>query len=606
MIKNIRFRTAQAIVLSAATCIGLIFWAPVAFAITGAEHTGSGVEALGPPVLCASLIGAGLGFGVAAVLLRRARRRLAALHARLAELVADAAYHELQSRSQNSLDQNIELLRRTLYGLGEPHKVGGELWFGSHCINGQFDAVDKVKSAFGGTATVFLSDERVSTNVQKPDGSRAVGTRLAPGPVYDRVLKEGRSYYGEAEILGERYITVYEPILSDGAVIGILYAGSKVANSAPVAELRCVDPMSAIANDIDALSRVLEAQAQTRKAAMAHAQAADDAARTREVERQLNAREQRRTVTLLADGLAHLAKGDLVYRLNEALSQSYEQLRDDFNAAMHGMAAAVGAVSDNANILRIGAAEMGQSALDLSRRTEQQASSLQETALSLSQITAAVRKTADGARQAKAIGDAAHRDVEQSGRVSQDAIIAIGVIETSSRKIGQIIGVIDDISFQTNLLALNAGVEAARAGDAGRGFAVVASEVRALAQRAAEAAKEIKGLIEVSSRQVAQGVACVNQTGDALSRIMASVVELSGVVSEIAVSAQDQAGALQEVNSALGQMDLVTQQNVVMVEQSTAASRRLAEESESLTRLIGQFTVESAPTARSLSLRRAS
>jgi methyl-accepting chemotaxis protein len=304
--------------------------------------------------------------------------------------------------------------------------------------------------------------------------------------------------------------------------------------------------------------------------------------------------------------LAHLAKGDLVYRLNEALSQSYEQLRDDFNAAMHGMAAAVGAVSDNANILRIGAAEMGQSALDLSRRTEQQASSLQETALSLSQITAAVRKTADGARQAKAIGDAAHRDVEQSGRVSQDAIIAIGVIETSSRKIGQIIGVIDDISFQTNLLALNAGVEAARAGDAGRGFAVVASEVRALAQRAAEAAKEIKGLIEVSSRQVAQGVACVNQTGDALSRIMASVVELSGVVSEIAVSAQDQAGALQEVNSALGQMDLVTQQNVVMVEQSTAASRRLAEESESLTRLIGQFTVESAPTARSLSLRRAS
>jgi len=606
MIKNIRFRTAQAIVLSAATCIGLILWAPVAFAITGAEHTGSGVEALGPPVLCASLIGAGLGFGVAAVLLRRARRRLAALHARLAELVADAAYHELQSRSQNSLDQNIELLRRTLYGLGEPHKVGGELWFGSHCINGQFDAVDKVKSAFGGTATVFLSDERVSTNVQKPDGSRAVGTRLAPGPVYDRVLKEGRSYYGEAEILGERYITVYEPILSDGAVIGILYAGSKVANSAPVAELRCVDPMSAIANDIDALSRVLEAQAQTRKAAMAHAQAADDAARTREVERQLNAREQRRTVTLLADGLAHLAKGDLVYRLNEALSQSYEQLRDDFNAAMHGMAAAVGAVSDNANILRIGAAEMGQSALDLSRRTEQQASSLQETALSLSQITAAVRKTADGARQAKAIGDAAHRDVEQSGRVSQDAIIAIGVIETSSRKIGQIIGVIDDISFQTNLLALNAGVEAARAGDAGRGFAVVASEVRALAQRAAEAAKEIKGLIEVSSRQVAQGVACVNQTGDALARIMASVVELSGVVSEIAVSAQDQAGALQEVNSALGQMDLVTQQNVVMVEQSTAASRRLAEESESLTRLIGQFTVENAPTARSLSLRRAS
>jgi methyl-accepting chemotaxis protein len=249
---------------------------------------------------------------------------------------------------------------------------------------------------------------------------------------------------------------------------------------------------------------------------------------------------------------------------------------------------------------------MGQSALDLSQRTEQQAASLQETASSLNQITAAVRRTAEGARQAQAIGEAAHRDVEQSGRVSQDAVTAIGAIETSSRQIGQIIGVIDEISFQTNLLALNAGVEAARAGDAGRGFAVVASEVRALAQRAAEAAKEIKGLIELSSRQVAQGVACVNQTGDALSRIMASVVELGGVVSEISASAQEQASALQEVNLALSQMDRVTQQNVAMVEQSTDASQRLAHDSESLTQLIGRFKVEGAPVRYPAVLKRAS
>jgi methyl-accepting chemotaxis protein len=562
--------------------------------------------ALGLPTIGALILGAALGLGIATMLRRGARRKLATLHARLAELVDDAAHHEAQSSNQNSLDQNIELLRRVLYGLGEPRRVGGELWFGSHRVNGQFDAVDKVKSAFGGTATVFLMDERISTNVQKPDGSRAVGTKLAPGPVYDRVLKEGRSYRGEADILGERYITIYEPIFSDGAVIGILYAGTRAATSAQATRQSGLDPASAIGKEIDALAHILYAQAETSKAAMAHAQAADDAGRARDIERQVNAREQRRTVNLLADGLAHLARGDLVYRLNEALSETYEQLRADFNLAMHDMSVAVGAVSDNANSLRAGAAEMGQSAAELSRRTEQQASSLQETASSLSQITAAVRKTADGARQAQAIGESAHRDVEQSGRVSRDAVVAIGAIESSSRQIGRIIGVIDEISFQTNLLALNAGVEAARAGDAGRGFAVVASEVRALAQRAAEAAKEIKGLIDASSRQVAQGVACVNQTGDTLTRIMSSVVELSGVVSDIAASAQEQAAALQEVNVALGQMDLMTQQNAAMVEQSTAASRRLAEESESLTELIDRFQVEGAAAPRSTALKLAS
>jgi methyl-accepting chemotaxis protein len=565
-----------------------------------------GEGALGLPVVAALVIGGAMGFGIAMVLLRGSRRRFAALHARLAELVDDAAHQEFHSRNQNSLAQNIELLRRTLYSLGEPHLVEGELWFGPHRINGQFDAVDKVKSVFGGTATVFLMDERISTNLQKPDGSRAIGTRLAPGVVYDRVLKEGRSYRGDAEILNERYITIYEPILSDGAVIGILYAGTKLEAPVRAPRRSGLDSVSVIASELDALSQVLRAHAETSQAAMAHNQVADDAGRARDIERQLNAREQRRTVALLADGLAHLADGDLVYRLNEALGEIYEQLRNDFNAAMQGMATAVSAVSENAYTLRTRAAEMGQSALDLSRRTEQQAASLQETASSLNQITAAVRKTADGARQAQAIGQAAHRDVEQSGRVSQDAVAAIGAIATSSRQIGQIIGVIDDISFQTNLLALNAGVEAARAGDAGRGFAVVASEVRALAQRAAEAAKEIKGLIEDSSRQVLEGVACVNQTGDALSRIMASVVDLSGVVSEIAASAQEQAGALQEVNGALAQMDRVTQQNVAMVEESTAASRRLAEESETLTQLIGQFKVAAAPAPRPASLKRAS
>ncbi len=172
-------------------------------------------------------------------------------------------------------------------------------------------------------------------------------------------------------------------------------------------------------------------------------------------------------------------------------------------------------------------------------------------------------------------------------------------IEKSSEQISQIIGVIDEIAFQTNLLALNAGVEAARAGDAGKGFAVVASEVRALAQRSAEAAKEIKLLISASSQQVGTGVQLVGETGRSLSQIVAQVAEITGVISEIAASAQEQAVGLQQVNIAVNQMDQVTQQNAAMVEQSTAASHALAQESEQLSRLMGQFRIaESASPAR--------
>ncbi len=267
------------------------------------------------------------------------------------------------------------------------------------------------------------------------------------------------------------------------------------------------------------------------------------------------------------------------------------KLKGDFNLAVGTLQDTIATILGRAHGLRASGTEITQASGDLSKRTEQQAASLEETAAALDEITATVRRTADGAVEARAIVAQARADAEISGQVVQDAVVAMTRIEDSSRKISQIIGVIDEIAFQTNLLALNAGVEAARAGDSGKGFAVVASEVRALAQRSAEAAKEIKGLISASADQVAQGVERVGETGRALARIAQQVDQINGVVTEIAASAQEQATGLNQVNAAVNQMDQVTQQNAAMVEQATAAAHALHEETDALSDLIAQFKV---------------
>jgi methyl-accepting chemotaxis protein len=326
-----------------------------------------------------------------------------------------------------------------------------------------------------------------------------------------------------------------------------------------------------------------------------------------EAERSETAREQAKVVDGLAMGLERLAAGAMTFRLNDQFAPGYEKLRADFNRAMDQMQSTLREVAANATGVRAGAGEITQASDDLSRRTEQQAANLEETAAALDQITATVRKTAEGASQARDAVGVARGDAERSGVVVNDAVSAMSEIEGSARQISQIIGVIDEIAFQTNLLALNAGVEAARAGDAGRGFAVVASEVRALAQRSAEAAKEIKALISASSQQVERGVGLVGETGKVLERILTQVTSISAVVSEIAASAQEQATGLQQVNTAINQMDQVTQQNAAMVEQATAASHALAGESEALSKLIGRFdlgagagaSAAAAPASRS-------
>jgi methyl-accepting chemotaxis protein len=325
-------------------------------------------------------------------------------------------------------------------------------------------------------------------------------------------------------------------------------------------------------------------------------QAEHDRARSEEAARQ-SEQEQSMVVSVLASSLQRVADGDLTTAITADFAGRYQAIKDDFNQAIESLRQAMSAISSATGGLTSGADEISSASDDLSRRTEQQAASLEETAAALDEITSTVKRSAEGAKQANTAASTAKSDAERSGKVMSDAVAAMGEIEQSSSKITQIIGVIDEIAFQTNLLALNAGVEAARAGEAGRGFAVVAQEVRALAQRSADAAKEIKGLIASSSEQVQRGVKLVGDTGQALGGIVSRVAEIDTLIAEIAKSSQEQAIGLSQVNTAVNQMDQVTQQNAAMVEQATAAAASLKSESADLARHVGRFQTGAAAYA---------
>ena len=288
-------------------------------------------------------------------------------------------------------------------------------------------------------------------------------------------------------------------------------------------------------------------------------------------------------------GLAALADGDLTYRLRDTLPEAYAQLGRDFNQALSAIEQTITAVARTANSVGASSSQIAQASDDLSRRTEHQAASLEQTAAALDQITATVKGTAEGAARAREVVAEATQQATHSSDIVRQAVAAMGQIAQSSKEIGQIIGVIDEIAFQTNLLALNAGVEAARAGDAGRGFAVVASEVRALAQRSADAAREIKTLITTSSEQVSSGVALVGETGEALGSIAEKIEQIDGLIGAIAASSKEQSVGLAEVNTAVNQMDQVVQQNAAMVEETTAAAQSLKMESAELVDSVGGF-----------------
>jgi methyl-accepting chemotaxis protein len=311
-------------------------------------------------------------------------------------------------------------------------------------------------------------------------------------------------------------------------------------------------------------------------------------------ERQAAEQRQAAAVAAVGQALSRLAAGDLSARVDGVLSPEFMSLKADFDHAASALADTIKAVERATSGIRSGADDIAHAADDLAQRTEQQAATLEQTAAAVEQLTATVDRTARSAKAVSAQVSEAAADAQRSGAIVTRAAEAMTQIETSSTKVSQILGVIDEIAFQTNLLALNAGVEAARAGDAGRGFAVVAQEVRALAQRSADAAKEIKTLIADSSRQVGEGVDLVAQTNQALRGIVDKVGVIDTLVDEIAASANEQASALGQVNVAVNQLDQVTQRNTAMVQQSTEATHALRAEAADLSNHVGGFRTGSA------------
>jgi methyl-accepting chemotaxis protein len=303
--------------------------------------------------------------------------------------------------------------------------------------------------------------------------------------------------------------------------------------------------------------------------------------------------DQKTVVDALSTGLGKLADKDLEYRFRDAFPEEYESLRSNFNRAIDALADAMGAVRVGASSVNSSIQEIRMATDDLAMRNERQAASLAETALTMNQVTAAVRASAQDALQMQQAVSQTNLRAQDGGEVVRRAVEAMAAIEQSAQQIARIIEVIDSIAFQTNLLALNAGVEAARAGESGKGFAVVANEVRALALRTVGAAEEIRALISNSTRQVATGVELVGESGSTLNEIVAGVAEMSELVAGIAKSAESQATSLLEVDQAVSEMDRMTQQNAAMVEQSSAATRSLAEEATMLIDLVSAFRTRS-------------
>jgi methyl-accepting chemotaxis protein len=334
----------------------------------------------------------------------------------------------------------------------------------------------------------------------------------------------------------------------------------------------------------------MEADAEVRDRQMAEER------QSRDAEKERSARELETAVSALGTGLTNLANGRLDWRIDEPFVASLDELRLNFNRSMEQLEATMKVIRGNANSIHGGSSSLRESSQNLSERTERQAATLEESAAALAEITQSVNAALERCNTAVSVATDTRQNAEKSSKVVRDAIEAMKRIEGSSGEIRNIIDLIDQIAFQTNLLALNAGVEAARAGEAGKGFAVVAEEVRELAQRSANAAKEINQLILRSAQDVENGVSLVNSTGESLGEIESNIEVMDEHINAIADSSRDQATRLGEISTSVDELDRFTQQNAAMVEETTASAFTLSSDADELNEQVGHFSVSEGTT----------
>ena len=352
------------------------------------------------------------------------------------------------------------------------------------------------------------------------------------------------------------------------------------------------DEVGAMAKAVQVFKDNAVALKESEVQAEAQRRAAEEERARNEATRAEAARQVQRVVTGLGSGLERLAKGDLTYRITDEFVDEYKKVQEDFNAAIEQLQDTIKNIALSSNEVSNAASEISASTTNLSQRTEEQAASLEQTSASMEEMSATVKKNAENAQQANQFANETAAVADRGGAVVAEAVNAMSRIEESSRKISDIISVIDEIARQTNLLALNAAVEAARAGEAGRGFAVVASEVRSLAQRSSQAAKDIKDLITSSSGQVQEGVELVNKAGASLNEIVESIKKVAQIVADIAVASNQQATGIDQINTALNQMDEVTQQNSALVEENAATAKTLEHQSGAMSSSVGTFKLK--------------
>jgi len=512
-------------------------------------------------------------------------------------------------------ETNMRVAWKVLRDQGDGFRAeGGDLYVGAHKLNGWTQPVDEIKTLVGGTATIFAGETRITTNVLKPDGSRAVGTPLAAGPAKDAVLGEGKPYRGSADILGKPFFTAYDPIKdASGKVIGVLYVG--IPRSDVLAGIQSVRSSMAIAATLitllvtvigflicramfrplsqmteamqhlaagDAAITVPEHRSADEIGQMARALerfrvAANDKAAA-EAKHRLGEIEREKAMAMLGGALERVAGGDLTADVGSDFPTDFAMLGGNYNAALASLRELIGTVLESTGAIQTGSSEIAAASEDLARRTEGNAASLEETSAAVTQMNQRLRATADAAGQTVTRADAAIAVVGSGRATADEAVQAMNRVSDSAKGIDSVIEGLDKIAFQTRVLAMNAAVEAGRAGEAGRGFAVVADLVSALAMRAEEEAKRARDQLTVTQAEVETARGAVERVDTALSDIVDTVGEVHQLLGTIAADNQAQSMAISEVSTAISSMDQATQQNAAMVEETSAAARTLTDQ----------------------------